>query len=95
MELDDDGVPKALHALHADRLVKWKGQHYIADSNIRSWYDDAYVGMIVAVAGKRGPIHFELESRFVHSNGAQHLVAWWVRRVVDEGWVPDAIPQEA
>jgi hypothetical protein len=92
MELDDNGVPKTLYALHPDRLVEWEGQFYIADAGLRTFYDAPHVGMIVKVAGKKGPIYLELDARFVHSQRDQHIVAWWVHRVEMEGWVPDTIP---
>lgn len=95
MELDDNGNVPSLPALHPDRLVKWQGQHYIADAGLSTFYDSPHVGMIVKVAGRRGPIYVELDSRFVHNQRGQSMAAWWVHRIDPEGWVPDAIPEEA
>lgn len=100
MQLDENGQPIRLPALHPDRLVLWEGQTYITDAGVKTFYPNPRVGDIVRIMSTTNDndhshIYCELESRFIHSQDGVHIVAWWVRRVPHEGWVPDHIPAEA
>lgn len=95
MEVDDNGQVLPLTALHPDRLVEWEGQYYIADAGLQTFYPGAKTGDIVRIAGRKGDIFLELDSRFIHSERGQHMKAWWVHRVDPDNWMPDAIPVEA
>lgn len=98
---EGNGVYKApeLPALHRDHLVVHNGQVWVAHDHL---VDAGYpgrvrIGDIIRVIGYTdGSLFFEVNGEAMRLRGESEdtpkVMGWWLGRVFDEGWVPDAPP---
>lgn len=93
-------VAPELPALHRDNLVVHNGQVWVAHEHLNNaGYRTVRVGDIIRVIGYTdSDLFFEVNGEAMRLRGESEdtpkVMGWWLGRVFDEGWVPDAPPEE-